>query len=512
MYTYSIKQAKNTIKEGIRVYLEKNKNGYVMKEVNRLPFYLVGAPGIGKTELTSQIASELGIGFTSCSITHHSKNTVLGLPVITHLEGKEKDVKYTEYTMSEIIGKVYEQVELGYKEGILLIDEFSCMTDSLVAPMLAFLQTKNIGSHILPEGWVLILSSNPPEYNKNARIFDAAIMDRVRNINVEFDADEFIEYAESKGMNRKIIGFLKENKNYVHRVTGTGKEKEIVTCRGWENLSYCIDGLEKYGVEVIPALIAQFIKSEKIVEDFFKYYRLNSMVVDTKEYNDIIEGKNLEKIAEKYKELSYNSKLKVVKFLYGYLEMACEKYDVKMKLYDHMLKQYDLMLKINSNISNSKKNMNTGFINPVIEYDSQDSMETMLKNRRDGIESENALLINRVKGDADSNEKEAINDILLLYRTKLAMGEEEGNELVLKAYKEWLDDYMDKYKREQITENDIITNGFKFLEMLKDDLLIENFFNMLNTNMAILGVIGRCKNDKYIEYAKKIKELCNIIE
>ena len=118
MYTYSIKQAKNTIKEGIRVYLEKNKNGYVMKEVNRLPFYLVGAPGIGKTELTSQIANELGIGFTSCSITHHSRNTVLGLPVITHLEGKEKEVKYTEYTMSEIIGKVYEQ------DPLLLCKEF----------------------------------------------------------------------------------------------------------------------------------------------------------------------------------------------------------------------------------------------------------------------------------------------------------------------------------------------------------------------------------------------------
>ena len=431
MYTYSIKQAKNTIKEGIRVYLEKNENGYVMKEVNRLPFYLVGAPGIGKTELTAQIANELGIGFTSCSITHHSRNTVLGLPVITQLEGKEREIKYTEYTMSEIIGKVYEQVELGYKQGILLIDEFSCMADSLVAPMLAFLQTKNIGSHVLPEGWVLILSSNPPEYNKNARIFDAAIMDRVRCINVEFNADEFIEYAESKKMNSKIIGFLKDNKNYVHCVTGSERNKEIVTCRGWENLSYCLDGLEKQGVEVTPALIAQFIKSERIAEEFFKYYSLNSMVVDSKEYNNIIEGKNLDKIAEKYKNLPFNNKLRVVKFLYGYLDMACEKYDVKMKLYDHMLKQYDYMIKINNNISGAKNAMNTGFKNPVIEYDSQDDMETILKNRRDGKEIENRLFINRGRGDADSYEKEAIDDILLLYRAKLAMGEEEGNEIVL---------------------------------------------------------------------------------
>ena len=43
--------------------MQKNKKKeYIMKEVNRLPFYLEGSPGIGKTEIVSQIAEELGIG------------------------------------------------------------------------------------------------------------------------------------------------------------------------------------------------------------------------------------------------------------------------------------------------------------------------------------------------------------------------------------------------------------------------------------------------------------------
>lgn len=499
MYMYSIKQAKSTIKEGIRVYLEKNKNGYVMKEVNRLPFYLVGAPGIGKTELAAQVAKELGIGFTSCSITHHSRNTVLGLPVITCMDEGEREIKYTEYTMSEIIGKVYEQVKLGYDEGILLIDEFSCMADSLVAPMLAFLQTKNIGSHVLPEGWVLILASNPPEYNKNARTFDAAIMDRVRYISVEFDADEFIEYAKAKNMNNKIIGFLSDNKNYVHRVTSGERNKEIVTCRSWENLSYCLDGLEKFGVEIMPALIAQFIKSEKISEEFFRYYKLNYTVSDAMDYKNIIGGKNLAETAEKYKNLPHNNKMKIIKHLYEYLDMTCEKYENMQKHYDYMQKMYN-------DFSNGKKTTNQGFINPTVEYDSKDDIETILKNRRDGNDVGFSMNLSNV----NTAEKESIDEILLLYRTRLALGENEGDEIVLEAYKEWLDNYLDNVKKNQLTENDVITNCFCFIEMIEDELLLENFFNMLNRNIGILGVIGRCRNAKYIEYGKRMKALCNI--
>ncbi|MBQ3035836.1 MAG: hypothetical protein IJD31_02790 [Lachnospiraceae bacterium] len=48
---YTIARAKESVKNGIRGYLLKDAKGnYVMKEVNRLPFYLEGEPGIGKTE------------------------------------------------------------------------------------------------------------------------------------------------------------------------------------------------------------------------------------------------------------------------------------------------------------------------------------------------------------------------------------------------------------------------------------------------------------------------------
>ena len=202
---YSIKEVKNEIKKGITAYIQKDEGGtYCIRSVNRIPFYLEGKPGIGKTEIVRQIADELGIGFVSFSITHHTRNSLLGLPVISNLECG----KYTEYTMSEIIAAVIEKEEQGQKEGVLLLDDFNCASETIMPTMLAFLQTRNIGKYCLPEGWSIVLCGNPIAYNKSARRFDAAILDRVRKLSVEYDIKDFLEYAKEQNFHPSILEYL----------------------------------------------------------------------------------------------------------------------------------------------------------------------------------------------------------------------------------------------------------------------------------------------------------------
>ena len=327
---YSVGQAKKEIKNSIKAYLRKNKNNeYVMDEVNRLPFYLEGEPGIGKTQLAEQIADELGVGFVSLSITHHTRNTLLGLPMIcsgNDVEGQE--VKYTEYTMSEVLALVEQEVKKGHKEGILLIDEFACMAESLVAPMLAFLQQKNIGNHRLPTGWVIILCSNPPKYNKSARTFDIAIMDRVRKMEIVFDGKEFLDYGRKKGFHKAILEYLQHNKADIHYCEPGTKNGEsiIVTTRGWENLSHCLTAYEELEQEVSFELIYQFIKSKDIAEKFFRAYQIYYAGLTLEEIYDVLEGRNLESYAERVKEKPYLVKWNVIKILEKILSEECAEY------------------------------------------------------------------------------------------------------------------------------------------------------------------------------------------
>ena len=315
---YTIEKAKEAIKNGIRGYLLKDENGaYAMKEVNRLPFYLEGAPGIGKTEIVRQIAEELGIGYVSFSLVHHTRNSLLGLPVIKELGDGDK---YTCYTMSEIIAKVLEQKEDGAQEGILLLDEFPCMSETILPAMLSFLQTKNIGAHQLPEGWVIVLCGNPPEYNKTARTFDAAIMDRIRKLEVEFQPKVFLEYAKEADMHPAILEYLETRNHHVYRCKTERKAQELVTCRGWENLSHMLKAYETLMQQVDRDAVYQFIKSEEIAAEFCQFYEQYCMGFSKENVEDILNGIRSPYYVHLYKNLPFDQKWRIMEYMMDCLE------------------------------------------------------------------------------------------------------------------------------------------------------------------------------------------------
>lgn len=312
MNKYSINEAKEAIKTGIRGYLAKDKNGnYLMKEVNRLPFYMEGSPGIGKTQMTSQIADELGIGFVSFSITHHSRNTLLGLPVISDMDG----VRYTEYTMSEIIAAVLDKYNSGQREGILLLDEFNCMSETIMPVMLSFLQTKNIGSHYLPEGWVIVLCGNQKAFNKSARSFDFAVLDRLRVLYVDFAIEDFLIYAMEHEFEDEIREFVRINPDSAY-VLGSDREDSLATCRSWENLDIAIKMLKETGGEPDERMIRQFIKSDAVSRKFYRFYQLKKKEGFTDaDAGNVIEGREKGRYIKLIKNMDYGRRMEVLELL-----------------------------------------------------------------------------------------------------------------------------------------------------------------------------------------------------
>lgn len=57
-----------------------------------------------------QIARECEIGLVAYTITHHTRQSAIGLPFIREKEYGGQTYSVTEYTMSEIIASVYEKL------------------------------------------------------------------------------------------------------------------------------------------------------------------------------------------------------------------------------------------------------------------------------------------------------------------------------------------------------------------------------------------------------------------
>ena len=83
----NIDQAKEEVKNAVRAYLEKDDAGqYEIPTERQRPILLMGPPGIGKTAVMEQIAHELGINLVSYTITHHTRQSTIGLPMISEKE------------------------------------------------------------------------------------------------------------------------------------------------------------------------------------------------------------------------------------------------------------------------------------------------------------------------------------------------------------------------------------------------------------------------------------------
>ena len=166
-----IASAKQQIKNTVQIYLQKDALGrYRLPLVHQRPIFLLGAPGLGKTAIMQQVADEMGLGLVSYSMTHHTRQSALGLPVIVEKEYGGKHYQVSEYTMSEIIASVYDCMRTtGKTQGILFLDEINCVSETLSPAMLLFLQYKVFGGHQIPEGWVVVTAGNPPRFNKSVR-------------------------------------------------------------------------------------------------------------------------------------------------------------------------------------------------------------------------------------------------------------------------------------------------------------------------------------------------------
>lgn len=272
----NIAQAHDIIAQAARVYFSRDRQDrYRIDRRRARPLCLMGPAGIGKSEVVRQVAREEGLAFLSYSVTHHTRQSAIGLPRLVEREIDGKTVSVTEYTMSDIIAQVYRTMEeTGLQEGILFLDEFNCASESLRPILLQLLQDKTFGPHRIPDGWMLVLAGNPTEYNRAATELDPVTADRLRLLHIEPSYAAWRAYAQKKGIHPVILSYLDDHKDHFYLYQQEDSGAALVTPRGWEDLSVMIGCLEEESEQPELSLVAQYIQSAQVARSFFTCWTL----------------------------------------------------------------------------------------------------------------------------------------------------------------------------------------------------------------------------------------------
>ncbi len=313
----NIAEAKEQIKRSVKIYLTKNEDGeYKIPVQKQRPIFLYGAPGIGKTAIMEQISKELDISLVTYSMTHHTRQSALGLPFISQKTYMGKQYDISKYTMSEIIASVYDKIEeSGKTEGILFLDEINCVSETLEPAMLQFLQYKIFGSHKVPEGWVVVTAGNPPQFNRSVHEFDVVTNDRLKIMEIEPDYEAWKRYALQKGVHKAITTYLDIRRQDFYEIETTVDGQSYVTARGWEDLSEAVYLYEANGFPIDESLISQYIRNRQILNEFAVYYNLYKKYREDYRIHDILEAREDADIRKRAAKAAFDERITVLGLL-----------------------------------------------------------------------------------------------------------------------------------------------------------------------------------------------------
>ena len=482
-----IKRAKQEIKDAAEAYFLKNEFGeYVIPSVRQRPIFLIGAPGIGKTQIMEQVAKECGLGLVSYTITHHTRQSAIGLPYISKNEYDGTEYEVTEYTMSEIVASVYEKMKkTGLREGILFIDEINCVSETLAPAMLQFLQCKSFGNHQIPKGWMIVAAGNPPEYNKSVREFDVVTMDRVKKIEVEPEFTVWKEYAYKENVHGAVISYLSTKPAYFYQMEMTVDGMRFATPRGWEDLSKMLQVYEKLGKAVDREVVEQYIQYPKIAKDFANYLELYHKYRTDYQIDAVLSGTMDEILLKKIRHASFDERLSVVSLILSKLTenfRTVYRLETQTKILFDCLKSYKAGLDYAEN--------GVAFFSTVL----QDTIESYETKRK-------AELLNREEEYAYRKTVEQLESYEQRLKTKGVLEKEACFEKIREYFAKDKSVYTDVCDG----AGQMLEYAFDFMELLfgeSQEMVV--FMTELNANLYSVQFLKEYDCPRYYQYNKNL--------
>lgn len=491
----NIKRAKEEIKNTIQAYLTKDSHGeYEIPSMRQRPVLLMGPPGIGKTQIMEQVARECQIGLVSYTITHHTRQSAIGLPFISEkvYGGESKHV--TEYTMSEIVAAIYDKMEAtGLKEGILFIDEINCVSETLAPAMLQFLQYKTFGNHKIPDGWIIAAAGNPPEYNKSVRDFDIATLDRVKKIDVEADFGVWKEYAKQAEIHPAIISYLTAKPHYFYQVETTVDGKIFATPRGWEDLSRFLEVYEKIGLTCDRDVVKQYIQHAKISKDFANYLELYYKYQSQYQIDEVLKGNRDEELMIQAAKAPFDEKLSVISLLLAKLNVEFGKAG-KMENYLELL--FANLKEFKNRIEASKGQTDVQKANPY----------TILNALTDELQAEYEA--KKKAGLLTREDQYRYRDVLDCFNRYLQTAKGEGltdGDAIFARFAELFGDEREAFESQCDHALQMLEYAFDFMEgTFEDSQEMVIFITELNSSFYAVKFLSENECERYFRYNSRL--------
>ena len=312
-----IQRAKEEIKRAVQAYLATDDIGRpLIPAVRQRPILLMGPPGVGKTQIMEQIAQECDIALVAYTITHHTRQSAVGLPFIRERNYGGRTRSVTEYTMSEIIASVYAAMErTGKKNGILFIDEINCVSETSFPRCCNFCSARPSATRLCRAAGSLWPRAIRRSTTRACGSLTFVTLDRVRRIDIEPKLSVWQDYARAHRLHPAVTAYLELRPQHFYKIENDVDGVQFVTARGWEDLSAYLQAADRLALPVDEGVIGQYLRHPEVARNFAAYWVLYRKYHEDYGVEDILQGKPYDAVIARAMDASFDERISLVSLL-----------------------------------------------------------------------------------------------------------------------------------------------------------------------------------------------------
>ncbi len=201
------------------------------------PVFLWGAPGIGKSQIVTQVAKEKNHNIIDVRAVLLDPVDLRGLPHIT----QDKKAAWCP--------PAFLPKEDDTQKGIVFLDELNAAPPLVQAACYQLVLDRRIGEYVLPSGWTVIAAGNGEKDRSVTHRMPTALANRMVHIEMNTQADDWLLWAQASGIAKEVLAFIRFRPKLLHDFDAQKSAKAFASPRSWEFISRILQAKPDSSIE-----------------------------------------------------------------------------------------------------------------------------------------------------------------------------------------------------------------------------------------------------------------------
>ncbi len=186
----------------------------------QIPTFLWGAPGIGKSSIVKQIASEKNLECIDLRLSLLDPTDLKGIPFY---ERESHTALWAPPSFLPREGR-----------GILFLDELNAAAPAVQASAYQLILDRRVGEYTLPEGWSIVAAGNREGDRGVVYRLPSPLANRFVHIEMEANVEDWRSWAVKSRIDPRLIAYIGFNNSALFGFDPLKNLRSFATPRSWE--------------------------------------------------------------------------------------------------------------------------------------------------------------------------------------------------------------------------------------------------------------------------------------